>query len=155
MFGFVSQNEFITGTDHAGANCLDGSNHSSTAFRVAAAAFGGNAPDQMNGEYFFFNKNIIYNSYPNFGNGSWGPNWGVAKKVEALPEIKYEGVLMLGTTGLWASEFASNLYYTDGIGLQPPSSVLRSRGFMCNSSNPGTGPKLAGLLLRVMAGEWI
>lgn len=100
VFGYVSLNEFTTGADHAGANCVDGNNHSSTSFRVAAAAFGGNAPGQMNGEKFFFNRNIIYNSYPNFGNGSWGPNWGVARKVKALPLIKYEGVLMLGTTGL-------------------------------------------------------
>eukprot|EP01051_Picozoa_sp_SAG22_P011002 SAG22_NODE_1024_length_5987_cov_3.799932_2_plen_238_part_00 len=136
VFGFVSTNKFTTGADYAGANCLDGRNHSSTAFRVAAAAFGGNAPGQMNGEKFFFDRNIIYNSYPNYGNGSWGPNWGVASKVKALPRIKYEGVLMLGTTGLWASHFTSNVYWTDGAGEQPPASVLRSRGFSCNSSNP-------------------
>ena len=70
------------------------------------------------------------------GNGSWGPNWGVAEKVKALPQIKYEGVLMIGTSGMWASQFSSNMYWTDGTGLQPHSSVLRSRGFTCNSSNP-------------------
>ena len=28
------------------------------------------------------------------------------------------------------------MYWTNGMGLQPPASVIRSRGFMCNSSNP-------------------
>ena len=136
VFGFVSLNEFTSGADHAGANCLDQSNQSSTAFRVAAVASGENAPGSFNGGRFFFNRNIIYNSYPNFGNGTWGPNWGAPLKVKALPHIKYEGVMILGTTGLWASEFSSNMYWTNGMGLQPPASVLHSRGFMCNNSNP-------------------
>lgn len=129
----MNTNKFTPGADTAGANCLDGSNSSTTTFRSAAVACGGtdwhaNLPTR---ERFKFSNNVIYNSFANAGNGSWGANWGVPVKVSKLPRIKFEGVQMLGTGGIWFSAFDHNVYWSD-----QNTEVLRLRGFMCNSSNP-------------------
>ena len=139
VFAFVNQNNFTAGADFgSGANCLDEFNSSATAFRSAAIASGETDPalNLPTHGRFFFKKNILFNSFRNFGNASWGPNWGVPAKVSLLPRIRYEGVMMVGTGGLWASSFESNLYWSDGGGADPPGSVIAQRGFPCNASNP-------------------
>eukprot|EP01045_Picozoa_sp_COSAG04_P009665 COSAG04_NODE_567_length_12551_cov_8.279553_6_plen_1080_part_00 len=139
VFAFVNQNNFTAGADFgSGANCLDEFNDTATAFRSAAIASGETDPalNLPTHGRFFFEKNILFNSFRNFGNASWGPNWGVPAKVSLLPRIRYEGVMMVGTGGLWASSFESNLYWSDGGGADPPGSVIAQRGFPCNASNP-------------------
>ena len=139
VFAFVNQNNFTAGADFgSGANCLDEDNDTATAFRSAAIASGETDPalNLPTHGRFFFEKNILFNSFRNFGNASWGPNWGVPAKVSLLPRIRYEGVMMVGTGGLWASSFESNLYWSDGAGADPPGSVIAQRGFPCNASNP-------------------
>ena len=61
-----------------------------------------------------------------------------------MPRIQYEGVMIIGTGGLWASTFESNLYWSDGSNgahgaagaPQPDDSIISTRGFPCNASNP-------------------
>ena len=74
VFAFVNQNNFTAGADFgAGANCVDSFNDSATAFRSAAVASGETDPalGQPSRGRFFFERNILYNSFSNFGNASW------------------------------------------------------------------------------------